>query len=209
MVHTVHLSLVLVSVIGGRLSVYMVHNHLPSQPLDQGETLDKTLACLMSKTLPNKRAIYVEQLYTTNDPVEQGSMLVVYMALVPESELSSYLRTNMQEIKQLPDSFLEKDILVYAVQRLQWKIEYTNVVYSLLPREFTLGDMQRVYEAILGRDLDKRNFRKKIFSLGILKSTGKKRKKGVSRPDYAKAATGRPAETYAFRTRSLEYVNVL
>lgn len=209
MVHTVHLSLVLVSVIHDKLSVYVVENHLPSQPLDQGETLDGTLRSLASKTLPGKRAIYVEQLYTTNDSVERGSILVVYMALVPESELPLSLKTNMRTLLHIPPSFLEKDILAYAIQRLRWKIEYTNVVYSLLPKEFTLSDMQRVYEAILGKDLDKRNFRKKILTLGMLRPTGKKRKQGVARPDYAKPSTGRPAGMYTFRTRTLRYLDVI
>ena len=85
------------------------------------------------------------------------------------------------------------------MQRLRWKIEYTNIVYSLLPKEFTFGELQKVYEAILGRTMDKRNFRKKILSLGILTDTGKKKTQGRSRP----------AEVYRFKSREMTYVEVL
>ena len=59
--------------------------------------------------------------------------------------------------------------------------------------------LREIYEAILGRGLDKRNFRKKILSLGLLKSTGKKRAEGAHRP----------AELYRFRRRELSYIDVL
>jgi 8-oxo-dGTP diphosphatase len=56
------------------------------------------------------------------------------------------------------------------------------VGFQLLPRQFTLTDLQTLYEAILERPLDKRNFRKKILSLGLLKSEGRTRAAGAHRP---------------------------
>ncbi|HEX5502356.1 MAG TPA: hypothetical protein VFW96_07010, partial [Thermomicrobiales bacterium] len=82
-------------------------------------------------------------------------------------------------------------ILDYARVRLRYKIEYTNVVYSLLPDTFTLTELQRVYELILGRPLDKRNFRKKIGSLDLVEPTGDERREGAHRP----------ARLYRFRSR--------
>ena len=199
MVHTIHLGLVLFSVIQGTLSVYIVNGQLPSRPLGNGERLDDGRDALLAETLKHENAPYVEQLYTTSDPIERGSVLVVYVALLPEGILSDDLLSHMHLVEKIRSSLAEKDILSYAIQRLRWKIEYTNVVYALLPKEFTLSEMQNVYEAILGKQLDKRNFRKKILSLGMLKPTGKKRKQGVARP----------AETYGFQKRTLEYVNVL
>ena len=79
----------------------------------------------------------------------------------------------------------------YALRRLQAKLEYSNVAYSLLPAEFTLSQLQRVYEAILARPLDKRNFRKRILSLGIIEATGR----------LAAEGRHRPAQLYAFRER--------
>ena len=73
-------------------------------------------------------------------------------------------------------------VIAYAEERLRNKLEYTNVVYSLLPRRFTLTQMQHVYEAILGEPLDKRNFRRRVVGLGIVRETGQTVKEGAHRP---------------------------
>ena len=70
----------------------------------------------------------------------------------------------------------------YALRRLQAKLEYSNVAYSLLPAEFTLSQLQRGYEAILARPLDKRNFRKRMLSLGIIEAPGRPATEGRHRP---------------------------
>ena len=57
--------------------------------------------------------------------------------------------------------------------RLRNKLEYTNVAYSLMPREFTLRDLQAVYESIYGRSFDKRNFRRRMISQGLIRPTGR------------------------------------
>ena len=68
------------------------------------------------------------------------------------------------------------------MRRLRSKLEYTNVAYSLLPRQFTLSELQQVYEAILDREMDKRNFRRRMLSLGIIKPAGGRRMEGAHRP---------------------------
>jgi 8-oxo-dGTP diphosphatase len=73
-------------------------------------------------------------------------------------------------------------VTAYAEERLRNKLEYTNVVYSLLPARFTLTEMQRVYEAILGEVIDKRNFRRRVVGLGIVRETGETEKLGAHRP---------------------------
>lgn len=71
---------------------------------------------------------------------------------------------------QLPSlAFDHAAILRYGLERLRNKLEYTTVGFQLLPEKFTLVELQKVYEAILGRGLDKRKFRRKISSLGIVK----------------------------------------
>jgi 8-oxo-dGTP diphosphatase len=79
-------------------------------------------------------------------------------------------------------AFDHADIVTYAAKRLRAKLEYTNAAYSLLPREFTLSELQEVYEAILGKRFDKRNFRKKYLELGLIKPTGRKTAGGRQRP---------------------------
>ena len=79
----------------------------------------------------------------------------------------------------------------YALRRLQAKLDYSNVAYSLLPEEFSLSELQGTYEAILGRRLDKRNFRKRILSLEIVEATGR----------VTSVGRHRPAQLYRFRER--------
>src|SRR6266403_625946 len=62
------------------------------------------------------------------------------------------------------------------------KVPYTNIVWSLLPQRFALTELQKVYEAVLGRQLDKRNFRKKILSLGLVEPVGETAMRGAHRP---------------------------
>ena len=73
-------------------------------------------------------------------------------------------------------------MVAYAVERLRNKLEYSNVAYSLLPAQFTLTKLQQVYEAILGEAMDKRNFRRRVVGLGIVRETGRSTKQGAHRP---------------------------
>src|SRR5262249_36961702 len=83
----------------------------------------------------------------------------------------------------LPDlAFDHSSILEYALERLRNKLEYTTVGFQLLPASFTLTELQQVYQAILGRELDKRNFRRKIELLGILVPLKQQKRGGPSRP---------------------------
>jgi 8-oxo-dGTP diphosphatase len=79
-------------------------------------------------------------------------------------------------------AFDHENILTYTMQRLRGKLEYTTIGYQLLPQEFTLSELQEVYEAIMNRQLDKRNFRKKVLSTGILEVTANTRNVGRHRP---------------------------
>jgi 8-oxo-dGTP diphosphatase len=84
-------------------------------------------------------------------------------------------------------------VLAYALERLRNKLQYANVAYSLLPERFTLTQLQRVYETILGRALDKRNFRKRMLSLEIIQATDERQAEGA----------GRPALLYRFTSNEL------
>lgn len=84
-------------------------------------------------------------------------------------------------------------IVRVARNRLQGKLAYTAVGFELLPELFTMAELQRLYEIILGRELDKRNFRKKILDLGIVEDTGEFR--------AAEHQRGRPAALYRFQSQ--------
>lgn len=133
--------------------------------------------------------IYLEQLYTFGEPDRDPRTRVItvaYFALVPVSTIKfAKISDNISwfSTKSLPKlAFDHRKIIKYALERIKSKIEYTNIVYSLLPNKFRLRELQKVYETILGHKLDKRNFRKKMGSLGLLEKTGEKEMEGAHRP---------------------------
>src|SRR5205085_1462389 len=121
-----------------------------------------------------------------------------YFALLPASaaELnagSKYAKVAWFAVERLPAlAYDHNRIATVALERLRAKIQYTNVAYGLLPRSFTLGELQRVYEVIRGAPLDRRNFRKKILESRLLRPLARVRR-----------GAHRPAALYAFRERSL------
>lgn len=124
------------------------------------------------------RDLFLEQLFTFGDPRRdpRGRVITVaYYALIASDKSSVVAGADAAEacwfpVGRIPNlAFDHKDILAYALERLRNKLEYTTVGFQLLPKKFTLTELQGVYEAILDRQLDKRNFRRKIALLGILK----------------------------------------
>lgn len=141
--------------------------------------------------------VYTEQLYTFDsskrDP--RGHVLsVAYFALVNKDKINIKESENTQKpafysVKKIPKlAFDHNDIIDYALQRLRYKLEYTNAVFSLLEKKFTFSQLQSAYEIILNKKLDKRNFRKKFLTLGLIKSV-KGKLEGVRQ---------RPAQLYSF-----------
>ncbi len=138
------------------------------------------------------RRIYLEQLYTFGDPGRdpRGRVITVaYFALVPApleiSAGSDAKSAKWWPVNGLPKlAFDHKKIINYAMDRLQAKLEYTNIAWSLLPDKFTLTDLQSTYEIVWGKKMDKRNFRKKILSLGLLTKSSEMRTGLHQRPSY-------------------------
>jgi 8-oxo-dGTP diphosphatase len=136
------------------------------------------------------RDVYLEQLYTFGEPGRdpRGRVVTVaYFALISFDRNviggSDAAEARWWPMDALPPlAFDHAAILEYALERLRNKLEYTTVGFQLLPQEFTLTELQQVYEAILGRPLDKRNFRRKIELLGILTPLKQQKRAGPSRP---------------------------
>ncbi len=142
------------------------------------------------------RDVYLEQLYTFGDPKRdprERVITVAYFALVP-APLAVHAGGDAADARwwsmyRLPALAFDHDtILDYALTRLRYKLEYTAVGFQLLPEAFTLSELQKAYEIILGVQLDKRNFRRKILEAQVIEETG----------DY-RAGEGRPAMLYRFR----------
>ena len=168
--------------------------------------LDETLDAAAKRALFQKTNIgdiHLEQLYSFGDLKRdtRGRVIsVAYFALIGNPRnyklktAPYYSEIAWWQVRKLPAmAFDHRQIVKYALERLKAKIEHTNIAYSLLPKGFTLTELQRTYEIILGRRIDKRNFRKKIIALGLVKKTGKKQK---GKPH-------RPAQLYRFSKREL------
>jgi 8-oxo-dGTP diphosphatase len=151
--------------------------------------------------------IYLDQLFTFGAPDRNPIHRVVsvaYFALVPRK--GAYLQSGpkyagiaWRPVRSLPPlAYDHNDLAATALERLRAKLSYTNIAWSLLERSFTLSELQEVYEVILGRKLDRRNFRKKILTLGLIKKAPGQRR-----------GAHRPAQLYSFRSREPVICEVL
>jgi 8-oxo-dGTP diphosphatase len=125
--------------------------------------------------------VFLEQLYTFGEPGRdpRGRVVsVAYYALVKLAEHHVLAATDASEaawfaVADLPPlAFDHEKIVEAARRRLRGKVRYQPIGFELLPRKFTLSQLQHLYETVLERELDKRNFRKKILSMGLLVDTG-------------------------------------
>ncbi|MEZ4593858.1 MAG: NUDIX domain-containing protein [Chloroflexota bacterium] len=156
--------------------------------------IDESLAEAAVRALADETGVtdvYTEQLFTFGKPNRDPRTRVItvaYFALVPHNAIHHKAGRDASEtgwfpIAQLPPlAFDHDEIVEYAYRRLRYKLEYSSVGFRLLPDVFTLTELQMAYEIILGEELDKRNFRRKILSAEILEETGEKKKEGEGRP---------------------------
>ena len=171
---------------------------LPGGYIRISETLDDAaLRILKEKT--NVQNIYLEQLYTFGDPLRHPNSRVItcaYFALIRSDDivLSFEENTEITEVKWHPVhnlpalAFDHKEIIEYSLKRTRERLEFCPIAFQLLPQKFTLTELQKAYEMILMKKLDKRNFRKKFLSLAILKELD----------EYTKSGSKRPARLYSF-----------
>lgn len=212
----VAVDLAVFTVLAGRLQVLLVappagpfagRAALPGGRVRTDESLDDAARRLLA-VQTGLRDVYLEQLYTFGHPQRDPRDRVVsvaYFALIahggrfqgapapPEGALA------WRPVRRLPPLAYDHGAVVrVALARLRAKLAYTNLVYGLLPAVFTLTEMQEMYETILGRRLDRRNFRRKMLSLGLLRRLARQRR-----------GPHRPATLYAFRQRRPMVVAVL
>jgi len=148
------------------------------------------------------RVSYLEQLYTFGKPgrdPRQRVISVAYFALV-KSSLYQELKAstdaedvNWFTIKKLPPlAFDHREILQTAIERIRAKIRYQPIGFELLDKKFPFSDLERLYTTLLDRDIDRRNFAKKILALHILDETDE-----VAKTD----GKGRPSKMYQFNKK--------
>ena len=154
------------------------------------------------------KKVYLEQLFTFSkvDRDQRGRVVsVAYLGLVPWESIGADEKMSNEQQGWF-DAFAAKnlaydhdEVLITALERLRSKIEYSTIISNVMPKEFTLTDLEKAYALILKRELDKRNFRKKILSLEILESVNKKREVGRFRPD----------QLYRFKSKKIREINIL
>lgn len=143
---------------------------------------------------------YLEQLYTFGTPKRDPRNRVIsvtYFGLVSPNHFKISANTDAAEVQWFPIHELPKLafdhnlILTTALQRLKNKINYQPIGFELLKKEFPFSDLENLYQTILNQKIDRRNFRKKIMSFGILTETDK-----IHQP-----SSGRPAKLFKFNAK--------
>jgi len=182
---------------------------LPGGLLDPKETADEAAyRHLRVRAGIDPKSAYIEQLYTFSavDRDPRGRVVsVAYLALMPWDELSNEAQKDTAEawwctLKSVPKLAYDHDeVLKTAIDRLRSKVSYTTIIMKLLPREFVFSELESCYENILGRNIDKRNFRKKVIKLGLLKKL----------ETLQKGNKWRPAQLYRFADKSVKNLEIL
>lgn len=163
---------------------------LPGGFVQIDEALDASAARALKMETGVSR-IFLEQLYTFGRPDRDPRERVIsvgYYALLPSDKLRVRAGGESHEtawfsLDEPPGlAFDHADIVAAAHQRLVAKLDYSTIAFEFMPKQFTLSQLQEVYEILLNEPLDKRNFRKKILSLELLEETGRLNRNGNYRP---------------------------
>jgi len=157
---------------------------LPSSPPNPLVELDATAALVVRESLGFNEQ-YMEQLYSLSIfENEEWTILVSYLALICSEGAPKPTTSGGWIPASDTAAFSEADqrIVEYALFRLRAKLGYTTIAFHLMPEMFTLSEVQSAFETILGRELDKRNFRRRMATLGILAPTSDSRRVGSHRP---------------------------
>ncbi|MDQ3856297.1 MAG: NUDIX hydrolase [Chloroflexota bacterium] len=206
------------SLVGGELSVllgrrphppYPGYFALPGKLRRSGTSVEEVARDLLASTTGLDRA-WVEQLRTFDRPEQRdgsGGVLVpgrdprgdvisvAYMAVVPADRVTENFGGTLgwHPVRRLPSdvAFDHREIIDYAVRRLRSKLGYSSLGFELLPEEFTIPELQALYEQVLGISLNRGNFWRRVLDAGVIEETGS------TRP-----ARGRPAKLYRFTGRS-------
>ena len=151
-----------------------------------GQDLDQLAQSLIPPSFSSR--CYMEQLYSYGHLSDNNmsGLTISYFGLLAGGATTfaaGEVAGDWYPVENLPPlAKLDHRIIELAQQRMATKLEYSTLAFRLLDQEFTLGELQQVYQVVQQRDIDKRNFRKRIQALGCVERTGKLRKSGSHRP---------------------------
>lgn len=164
---------------------------------------DESLEAAVKRELKEEAGIdvnYLEQLYSFGKPDRDPRNRVIsiaYYGLVRPKDFQISAQTDAENvawfnIHKLPRlAFDHKQIVEHAIKRLRGKIAYEPVGFELLDKKFPFSDLEKLYQALLNRELDRRNFKKKIMAYGFIEELEENIQRGA----------GRPARLYQFNKK--------
>ncbi|MFH1511379.1 MAG: NUDIX domain-containing protein [Candidatus Woesearchaeota archaeon] len=156
--------------------------------------LDENLEQAVRRELEEEtgvRNIFLKKLHAFGDVNRDPrgrTVTIPFLAIINAEKISLRATTDAElarwySVYELPAlAFDHKQIIDDALKELRFEIQLTNIAYQLLPQKFTLSELQKAYEIVLDKSIDKRNFRKRMNSLGILKPLRETRMEGAHRP---------------------------
>lgn len=186
---------------------------LPGGFVDKKEHIDEAASRIL-KERTGLSAIYLQQFYAFGQPGRTNNTILVkfleglnqnydkdhwalqrfvslgYYALVEFAKVKPHpdeisLACSWHDLDKLPNLLMDhQQIIDKALEEMRLKINYQPIGYNLLPKEFTMKNLQSVYETILGRKLDRANFNRKILSYGILDRKEKHYSGGAHKAPY-------------------------
>ena len=205
--HEITVDIVILTIKNDALQVLLVKRNnepfkdkwaIPGGYVRMSENLDEAAIRLL-KEKTDVDNIYLEQLYTFGDPLRHPVSRVItcaYFALIrsEDFEITTTDDVAWHKVFDLPPlAFDHKEIIQYSLKRTRERLEICPVAYQLLNEKFTLTEMQKAYELIMGKSLDKRNFRKKVIQTDGL----------IELEEFSKTTSKRPARLYTFENIKL------
>lgn len=177
---------------------YKGYWRLPGNILNNAITIEQNIDEILDETIGTSN-IYKEQVYTFSNIDRYPSERIIattYVALTDnktieiKKEDAQIEDTEWFDMNALPKiAFDHKEIMDKAREELKSKLTNTTILKKLFPSDFTLPELQNTFESIMNIKLDRRNFRKKFITLGIIEETGYNNIGG----------SGRPAKLYRFK----------
>ena len=206
--HEITVDTVILTMFDDELKVLLIKRHnepfkdkwaIPGGYVRMSENLDQAAERVL-KEKTGVDNVFLEQLYTFGDPLRHPTSRVItcaYFALVRANDVQVFSDPDVawHNVEDLPPlAFDHRQIIDYSRKGARERLDVCPVAYQLLNEKFTLTEMQKAYELIMGKQLDKRNFRKKVLCTEGL----------IELNEFSKFTSKRPARLYTFDKINLD-----